>query len=584
MDNAIAMKHVLIQKYQLALMSIVVLAVYYPAISAGFCSVDDLTMVQRMMSSEFSWIGSFYPGARFYYRPLLGLTYRFDQWVWDFIPSFMHLENIFLHLANTILVFFVAKRFFDKEPNHFSYGPLWSALLFGLHPLATESVNWISGRTDPLACFFILLSVLALFRFLESRRYRWVALASLAYVGGTLSKEVAVFFLPAAFMLLWKAPDALGGARDVSDRVRAILVFAFIPVLLLLSYLILRWHLHGARGTGMSDLVAQGRYGLWDLGRVFFKVSGFYIKKLFWPMPLNFAIIEIHDSYFAVGLMCLGGLAVAFRRYAWLLMPWLISVLLLLPGFFLAIADITWTPIAERYAYMSSAFWAIGLIGLWGHLSAVASRVFGLKLPWLVLIAVFSLVTVHRNLIWQDNLTFFRDSVAKSPKHLGVRNEYGNALWAKGDINEARRQYEIGLGQAKGSHDQLAVNLARVHMKLGQPAVARDIILVAMGEQGLAGSAVLLLESLAQANSQLYLDSQYYEDKFKFGWELLDVLELIFEKRNTPVTLFRAGQFALQMGEKKRAALLFARAHASSGPGDFFWKLSGELAEKTGNE
>ena len=36
--------------------------------------------------------------------------------------------------------------------------PLFAALLFAVHPVHTESVSWISGRTDVLAALFFLLA------------------------------------------------------------------------------------------------------------------------------------------------------------------------------------------------------------------------------------------------------------------------------------------------------------------------------------------------------------------------------------------------------------------------------------------
>ncbi len=124
----------------------------------------------------------------------------------------MHLENILIHAINALLVFWVARKVFAAMKLDRPELPLLSALVFALHPICTESINWISGRTDPLATIFVLASVLVLIRGLEKDRVSVVFCASLVYALGILSKEMMVFFLPAGLFLIWRWPRKdLGG-------------------------------------------------------------------------------------------------------------------------------------------------------------------------------------------------------------------------------------------------------------------------------------------------------------------------------------------------------------------------------------
>lgn len=573
-----------LRRYQLALVALAVLVVYYPALSAGFCLVDDFTMMHGINSSRFSWIEIFIPGSRFYYRPILNLSFRFDKWMWDFMPSFMHLENILLHLANTSLVYFIAERFFRPNKQHQPWGPLLAALLFGLHPLATESVNWISGRTDPLASLFVLLSVLALFQALATARYRWVLFASLSYMLGTLSKEVMVFFLPAAVVLLCLYPASSEKGVEEINRRRALAVFCLPLVLLLFVFLGIRVGMRGDTATGISDLVAGNRYAPWDLVRVYFKVTGFYIKKLFWPAPLNFAIVKISDLYVWLGLAAFGSLLYRVRRHCWHWVPWIMAGLLLTPSFFIAIADVTWAPLAERYAYLAAAFWSIGFVGIVVSLNPSMVRPsFGAVMLFFMLVG-FTVVTAQRNYIWQDNFRLFSDTVAKSPSHIGVRNELGNVLFERGMIIEAKHQYAIGLSQASGVQQQLTFNMARVYLALDQPYQARQVLLDAMGGEDFSKTPLLFLKKLGQADAILFENAAKATEQKKYGLELLDVYEAVFAKVGEPVILFRGGQLAQRLGEPIRAASFFARAHAAAPPNAFFRRMAGQLANQLAHE
>src|SRR5690242_10177233 len=74
----------------------------------------------------------------------------------------MHLENVLFHLLNVLLLFAVARRYAPEQEGRPPLLALTAALLFALHPINAEAVNWISGRSDLIACFFVLLSAFLL--------------------------------------------------------------------------------------------------------------------------------------------------------------------------------------------------------------------------------------------------------------------------------------------------------------------------------------------------------------------------------------------------------------------------------------
>lgn len=199
--------------YQIILLILVVLAVYYPALSAGINSIDDAHTITRIQNQDgFRFFDLFRPGSSFYYRPLLLLSLYADKFFWGFSPSFMHLENILLHAANAVLTYFIARKVFVRVFGPVQLLPLVCALLFALHPINTESVNWISGRTDLLATFFVLISCRILIWMVEDRRPFIGLLAALFFWRGSCPRKSPCFFFrqgafwPGVGRLMWLLP------------------------------------------------------------------------------------------------------------------------------------------------------------------------------------------------------------------------------------------------------------------------------------------------------------------------------------------------------------------------------------------
>lgn len=86
-----------------------------------------------------------------YYRPIISLSYMADYVLWGLNPWGFHLSNIIFHTICGILVYLIFNLLFDNR-----YTSLAASLLFVCHPIHTESVTWISGRTDVVAAIFFL--------------------------------------------------------------------------------------------------------------------------------------------------------------------------------------------------------------------------------------------------------------------------------------------------------------------------------------------------------------------------------------------------------------------------------------------
>ena len=108
------------------------------------------------------------------FRPVVNASYAVDRALWGFRPLGFHLTNVLLHA--TVVAFLYAllrcalldvrRRRGHPRPNEgrLSRSDTWAAFagaaLFGVHPLMTEAVGYVSGRSELLCGVFFLAAVL----------------------------------------------------------------------------------------------------------------------------------------------------------------------------------------------------------------------------------------------------------------------------------------------------------------------------------------------------------------------------------------------------------------------------------------
>lgn len=559
----------------LALLTLAVLVAYFPSLSAGYNSIDDLNMI--------SWIDQMGPldlhqlffGGNYYYRPLTILSYLLDRDLWGLIPSFMHLGNILLHLACALLVFIITKRLLPLWGAKGEGPALFAALFFALHPIATESVSWISGRTDPLMAVFLLLAVWLSLLALPTGRPLVALAGGVALFLACLAKEVAVFILPALLWLIVVYP-AHGGWLD---RLRRRWWALLMPTVGVIGYFALR-HLAIANDSGINTalkgVTGGGDYDLLDKARVAFKVYGFYVKKLFVPWPLNFAIVEISDWYVLAGIILAALLLYLIWRADIAGAFGLLAFCVLSPSLLVVYGKMAWTPLAERYLYASVALFAplaaFIILRLRTLVSVAVKRRCNLALA--LLLMVFFATTLHRSWIWQDNLRLYQDTLAKSPNLAPVQNELASALMRKGRVAEAQ---ELLAGMQTGSNapDYINddMNLAGNLLSSGDLDKARAILLPLL--QTNSKQHYELLQHLLRINDHRIGRAETPELQLAIQQESLVWLQEQQHLRPSAFTIFRIAKMQLSMGDKTEALISF-RSALEKTPADAYYRGAAE--------
>jgi Tfp pilus assembly protein PilF len=344
---------------------------------------------------------------------------------------------------------------------------LAAAAAFAVHPLATETVAYVSSRSEALVATFFLVSLLLylLASTTRIRRVRQVSLVllPLCVAGGLGSKELAVVIPPALFLYDW---CFLAGGRlgDVGRRWR-ILALSILPMVGGGMFLLYRAY---GSPTGLGEYGASAGIGFDRFSRgeylmTQFGVIAHYLRLVVAPFGLSFDYDwKLARSFWSLNvilpLLFLGGLVgLAFRsvRTQPLFSFAVLWMLLILAptSSVVPIADVA----VERRMYLPLLGLSfLGAAAAW-DLSAWLRRGPASALPWAVayvgIIAVpllgWSQLTYARAALWGDAIALHEDGVTKEPGNPRIRLNLGVTYLNQGDLEKA----QMNLQEAKRLYD-----------------------------------------------------------------------------------------------------------------------------------
>lgn len=566
-------------RYQIMLLIVVVLGVYYPSLSAPLNSVDDPGMYSYLHNTDdFTFRGVFMPGGA-YYRPLLLLTFLFDKYVWGLEVSFMHLDNILLHLCNVLLVFAITRKSCSLTGQQTTYLPLAAAILFAIHPINTESVIWISGRTDLLAGFFILLSVFLLLN--RPLPFVLSLLSACCLLLACLSKETAIFFLPAALVIPFFLPADPADASTIGRTFRRSLPHGMVFGLIGAGYLLFRRFAISGGDQGVARVVTHvagtQSADLMVSVQMVLKAIGFYAKKLVIPFPLNFAIVHVSDIYILIGVVVCVCIVWHVTRRRSLSGYFFISALSIATSTVLILLlRITWTPLAERYMYIPAAFFVVGsamTIQQWRHYRRYHKQLVAIAG---VITAIALYGTFTRNLLWQDNLGLYQDTVRKSPGFMPAQNELATALKQHGKADEALVIFQSFQMRDDVINSQYGMmNKAGAFADNGEFDQAREILNGILKDPGRHEASVLM--KMLEINKIQLLrgkatSAALYENN-------VTCLSRIYEITKDPFYQYRLGVVHLHEKNNKPALISFNIVTKTASPTAYYRKPAEKLAK-----
>jgi len=546
--------------------SFIVLALiaFGPAINGELITVDDPDLIKALETrNAWNLKRTFvrHNTTGLYYRPLTTLTFTADKLFWDADLRVMHLINIALHILNALMVFLLARFLFGFQHYgwHLSFA---SAVLFLCHPITAESVNWISGRTDILSATFVFGSALAILQFIRSKHRSWLVGAACLGALGVMAKETAIAFLAGFGFLLWacECPEKI---TVKSMMRRGALLAGLIAVAGGSAYALLFSMRSFVLKEETSHIALTFRIMDSDWYYSFFvglRAFGFYVKKIFLPLPLNFAIVEVDALYELLAIPVMLVLIYNFLKRSLAGGYILTGAALISPAFPIAFNQIAWTPYAERYVYIACGFVLPAVVFYVRKLKIDARYV----LTGFFVIALFFLgVTSYRSWQWRTNETLWADTVKKSPLSEKALNNYGVALSQQGRYKEAELMFNKAAGKKQFNYkynDKYDINVAVAMMKREEFQQAREkLLFVIERSKGESNRAVDVFMEIAEKDHA-------HSDQTLNG--LRDQLFELADKTQHAGYFYQLGRVEAQVSNQEMAQDYYKKAVAAARKSD----------------
>ncbi len=397
------------------------------------------------------------------YRPLLVLSLATNYWWSELDTSSYLLVNLCIHVGCSMLLWVLL-----RQMGRGAALALVGAMLFGLHPLATEPVNYISARSESLCALFVLATLVAHVRAASHSWGLWRVVSAACFVAAMLSKETGITALG-----LIVAYDLTRSRFDWRAPLRALQPVHIVYVALAVAYLIVQsGHINVAVvDTPVRDRTTQMVTQI--------KALVYYARLLLVPHGLNVQHQFFEGGIATVvgsGLLALSSLGFVARKASADVrfgLGWCIIVLsptLLVPLHILVNDHRLYLPLAGLLIAITS-IWA----GLWKVYSRPGRSSSAVTRLAVVGLLIFGILTQNRNPVWADEYSLWSDAAAKSPQPL-VPVAYvhlGNYAKENGALSESSAYYRRALQIAPG-HVAARNNLGLVLEAMGRVSAAAD--------------------------------------------------------------------------------------------------------------
>jgi Tfp pilus assembly protein PilF len=302
----------------------------------------------------------------------------------------------------------------------------FAAAVFLLHPVQTEAVAYLTGRSESLSAMF-LLAAFAVFLYRRHAAISWAVVAAVLalFALALLSKQNAIA-LPALLLLTdywWYPGFTLQGIRANWKL--------YLPMALgALAGVAFFWRIimtAETAGFGMKDLTWYQYF--FTQCRALFVYLGMFLLPANLTADWDFAISRtILDRGAIVGLVLLLAMAAAAwhyrRRFPLASYGFFVFLVMMAPtSSFLPIRD----PIAEHRLYFAMLGLLLMVVDLLGRLK-IERKV--LVAACLVVLLLATGATHARAAVWSDPIVLWEDTARKAPNKRRVRFQLAMAYFS----------------------------------------------------------------------------------------------------------------------------------------------------------
>ena len=418
-------------------------------------SVDRIVKEKRLL-----------PGGR--YRPMSLLTFAIEielfgkdfydengRYVGKGCPAVNHAMNAIYYALTVVLLYLILVRLFPRKDGSWWFSiPFIATLIFAFHPIHTEVVANVKGRDEILTLLGSLAALWWSIKYIDSKKLYYLVLSGFALLCGLFSKENAIVFLAIVPITLYYFTNAKWKEIGKVMIPLAIASVAFLVV----RGMVLGWEHTEQTQELMNDPFVNMNFS--ERNGTIFVTLLMYIKLLFCPHPLTFDYYpwqipktELTDGlallslaiYLALGIYAVYGMIKKKDIASYSILFFLIPLAPVCNIFFCV-----GTLMNERFAFISSIGFC--LIVAWFFVEVLPRFLKNITMSktitaiaGVVILCLFSLKTVSRNFVWENDTTLSIADVetssesAKSNCMAGGRKlEYAQSIKnkAKGNVND----------------------------------------------------------------------------------------------------------------------------------------------------
>jgi len=416
MPTARALLRTTLPLLALSALLLATIAAYTPGLDGPFL-LDDAANIQPAQLREMSWDevrANAFANDRLagLSRSIGILSLAITEYLHGPNPRAFKRENLLLHLANGLLVFWFIRLLFLTRPRFADEAASWAAVavaaLWLLHPLQISTVLYIVQRLVLLSAFF---SLLALCCYLEGRilmRQRLLAGTTIMLLGllvfwplALISKENAALLIIVIPLLEWFILNDETADEAKRQVIRVILsLFFLVPLILGIAYISLHadnlTSTYAGRDFNLSERLMTETHVIW-----------FYLKLIALPNPGLMSLF--HDGFPVQRTLDANTFAAGSGILAVIIIAFLLRTRAPLIGFGL-LWYFSWHALESTFIPLELVFEHRNYVALIGLLLALVSAIsplfknIQLRLPLaslsLALILILALNTAARAFTW----------------------------------------------------------------------------------------------------------------------------------------------------------------------------------------
>jgi len=414
--------------------------IYSRSLHADFLNYDDTDNVVNNVSihnlSVKNITGYFSTVNLYMYTPITDISYAIDYKLHGLDPFYFKLTNLLIHLLNIVLIYILSFQLFKK--NYLSF---FLALLFALHPANTDTVSWISARSNLLATMFFILSAIFYNIYLKQNKYLLLTLSFISFVFSLLSKSSGIM-LPLTLLLFDYYYQRKFSIKLLTEKIPFLLASCAIGILTV----------YFRTDSGNTQLPVD--YLFFD--RIFltcYSLVSFSIKsvipfhlsevyaypvKLHWFLPICYYLspILILGYIYLIKKMKVLKREIIFGSLFFLINIIITQFALLEDGF-----------LANRYTYLPyfGLFFVVAKCFDFYSTKFPSYKIYLFSIITIGLI-LFSAFTYYRSLHWKNTLILFNRVIQTEPKAAFAYNSRGIARYMNSNLDGALTDYNYAIG------------------------------------------------------------------------------------------------------------------------------------------